>query len=414
MHRRSVRIACLVVAALATAALGYRAFQFDAALDAERQSALRANESIRQTAELLLDLRASLHAYVAPSQGLPFWGKRAQEGIETLRQQLDTLDRAAAPAGGTLQQSIDAITQLAAAERRARTYVSRDEMQLAGDVIFTEVRDVLAAMTSDVESVRDGIRREHDRRAAAIRQEQLMFAGAALGIWVVVAVMLLPTGQKPGVEDPAQWREDLKHTLERPVAQQAVPVAEALAPSAPEASPLAPNLVGTLTQASEICADLSALADPGALPGALERVSTMLNATGLIVWVAANDGGSLAPVATHGYGEALVHRIGRIPRDSANLTAAAFRDNASKIGLPTATAPGALAVPMCGPTGPTGVLSVEMRAGQVVDEATVALAAIIGAQLATLTMPIADPVADTTSVAQDVTPEAQESRAQSA
>ena len=40
--------------------------------------------------------------------------------------------------------------QLAAAESRARTYVSRDEMQLAGDVIFTEVRDILAAATTQV------------------------------------------------------------------------------------------------------------------------------------------------------------------------------------------------------------------------------------------------------------------------
>ena len=45
---------------------------------------------------------------------------------------------------------------------------------------------------------------------------------------------------------------------------------------------------------------------------------------------------------------------------------------------------------MCSPTGPVGVLSVELKAGQHVDEAKVALAAIIAAQLATLAMPIPD------------------------
>ena len=48
--------------------------------------------AVDQTAELLLDLRASLHAYVAPGQGLPFWGKRAQETLDQLRQSLVELD----------------------------------------------------------------------------------------------------------------------------------------------------------------------------------------------------------------------------------------------------------------------------------------------------------------------------------
>src|SRR5262245_52493787 len=107
MLRRSVRITCLVIGLLATAGLGYRAYQDEQALDAERQSALTADASISRTAELLLDLRASLHAYVAPAQGLPFWGKRAQEGIETLRQELTTLDTTIAPSGGSIRQSVE-------------------------------------------------------------------------------------------------------------------------------------------------------------------------------------------------------------------------------------------------------------------------------------------------------------------
>jgi hypothetical protein len=115
-----------------------------------------------------------------------------------------------------------------------------------------------------------------------------------------------------------------------------------------------------------------------------------LNATGLIVWIASNDSSTLSPVATHGFDPKLVARIGKIARDSSNLTAAAFRDNVAKISPVSATTPGALAVPMCSPTGPAGVLSVELKAGQAVDEPKVSLAAIVAAQLATLAMPIAD------------------------
>ena len=56
---------------------------------------------------------------------------------------------------------------------------------------------------------------------------------------------------------------------------------------------------------------------------------------------------------------------------------------------------------MCGPTGPAGVLSVELKAGQAVEDATVALAAIVAAQLTTLAMPI--PAVQMEEVAPDVT-----------
>jgi hypothetical protein len=214
-----------------------------------------------------------------------------------------------------------------------------------------------------------------------------MLAGAAIAIWMVIAVLLLPAELKPEVKDPGEWRNELKETLKKPA-----PAPVAVAPAtAPPSIPTAPVIeVAAVRTASEICADLSALADPGALQAVLQRVSTLLNATGLIVWVASNDAGTLSPVATHGFDPKLVNRIGRIGRDSANLTAAAFRDNAPRMSAATPTQPAALAVPMCGPTGPSGVLSVEMRTGQSVEESKVALAAIVAAQLATLAMPIVD------------------------
>ncbi|HUQ86442.1 MAG TPA: GAF domain-containing protein [Vicinamibacterales bacterium] len=388
MFRRTVRIACLVVGLLVTAGLAYRTLQDEDTLNRERQAAVSGVAAVHKTAELLLDLRASLHAYVAPGQGLPFWGKHAEDTLDQLKQSLVTLDAIVTPMGGSLSESLDAVDQLSAAEQRARGYVSRDEMQLAGDVIFTEVRDLMNAVTTQVDAVSNGLTREHDRRAAAVRQEQLALAAGGVAIWIAIALLLFPTETKPVVEDPAQWRNELKETLRKPV--QAAPVAPvvAVAPVAPVA--VAPDVLATLKTTAEICGDLSALSDPGALEGALARVSALLNATGLIVWVASNDGGTLAPVATHGFDPKVVARIGKVGRDSSNLTAAAFRENVAKVSAVTPTTPGAIAVPMCSPTGPAGVLSVELKAGQPVDDPKVALASIIGAQLATLAMPIAD------------------------
>ena len=108
----------------------------------------------------------------------------------------------------------------------------------------------------------------------------------------------------------------------------------------------------------------------------------------MIVWIASNDGGTLSPVASHGFDQKLVTRIGRIPRDSANLTALAFRENQPRVSAATATAPAALAVSLCGPSGPVGVLSVELKPNVPADEGRVALATILAAQLATLAEPI--------------------------
>lgn len=139
---------------------------------------------------------------------------------------------------------------------------------------------------------------------------------------------------------------------------------------------------------SEIVSDLSTLSDTGALTGALNRAASVLDASGVIVWVASNDGGTLSPVASHGFDARLVSRIGRIARDAANLTAMAFRENGARVSAATATAPAALAVALCGPSGPVGVLSVELKAGVPADEGRVMVATIFAAQLATLAAPI--------------------------
>ena len=167
----------------------------------ERQGGRRRQAAVDQTAELLLDVRASLHAYVAPGQGLPFWGKRAQETIDRSARASSTSTSMVTPPGGSLAESLDGVDQLAAAESRARTYVSRDEMQLAGDVIFTEVRDILAAATTQVQSVRDG----PDPRARSPRRRDPAGTGrcspaARVVVWIAIALLLFPTEPKPAVE----------------------------------------------------------------------------------------------------------------------------------------------------------------------------------------------------------------------
>jgi hypothetical protein len=389
MLRRSVRFGLILAGVLLTAGLGYRAVADEAALGREHRERATHDLAAAQALESLLDLRATLHAYVAPGQGLPFWASRGEEAVNAVRQHVVALDAAVAPLGGSLTDALDGLDQLEAAERRARDYVRRGEPLLGADVIFTEVRDLVAAGLEQVRSARVTLAASHDTRIAALRREQALLAGAALGVWLLIALALAPPATATAVKDPGEWRQELAETIKKPL-----PVATAEAPAVPAApvAPQAPAQEGVpldlVLTAGEICADMSTLTDIGALAGALDRAAAVLDAGGVIVWLAANDGSTLSPVASHGFDQKLVARIGRIQRDSANLTAAAFRDNVTRVSAATATAPAALAVALCGPSGPVGVLSAELKPGVPADERRVALATIFAAQLSTLAAPL--------------------------
>ena len=52
---------------------------------------------------------------------------------------------------------------------------------------------------------------------------------------------------------------------------------------------------------------------------------SVLDASGIILWIADPDGRELNPIFAQGYPQQLVNRLGTIPRDAENATAAAFR-----------------------------------------------------------------------------------------
>jgi len=389
MGRRSARLSLFVVALLVSAGLGYRALADERAVTAARHDGAGLDQAAEEALAALLDARGSMYAYVAPNQGTAFWGSRVSTLLDTLRQRLVTLDAAVAASGGSLAESLDGIDQLVAADKRARQYSDRNELLLAGDVLFVEVRDLLNTVTEQVAGARQTLSSQADRKAAGIRQQQNALAAAGVALWFVVALLLMPSSVKPVSKEPGEWRQELADSLKKSVPAEDLNLdIKKLDPIEVPAPMVAVAPQVDLKAVAEICADLSALADIGALSGALARASDVLGAKGLIVWVTSNDGGSLSPVSTHGFDPRVVQRIGAIDRASANLTAEALRENAPRVSAATASNGGALAVPMCGPTGPVGVLSAELQPGKDADEACVAVASILAAQLATLTAPL--------------------------
>ena len=415
MFSKSVRFGLLIVGLVVTAALAYRAVDDETSLGRAYREAVTHGRAATQALEALLDLRASLHAYVAPGQGVPFWSRRAEGSIDDLRDHLATLDRALTPHGQAVADALDVTDQLAAAERRIREHASRGEALLAGDVMFAEVRDLLSAAIGHVQQARNTLAAAHDARISALRREQAMLAVAAVLTWAIIALVLVVPPPAVAEKKPEEWRQELATAIKKPIPKDPVRSegtdlsAAALAkaegreggpkPVVVQVVSMGPTVpVKAVNDVGEICSDLSTLSDVGALSGALERSAAVLDASGVIVWLASNDGGSLTPVASYGFDQKLVSRIGRIARDSTNLTAGAFRDNVARVSAATAEAPAALAVALCGPSGPVGVLSVELKPNVPADEGRVALATIVAAQLATLAAPLPAEPAKTAAV----------------
>jgi hypothetical protein len=136
-----------------------------------------------------------------------------------------------------------------------------------------------------------------------------------------------------------------------------------------------------------LCTELARVIDTRALPAALERAAAVLDASGIVIWIADPDGRELAPILSHGYPENVVSRIGTIARDAENVTAAAYRTGLIQTVKSDRISNGAIAAPLLTPSGPVGVMSAEMLHDGEQRDSTRAVAAIVAAQLATLVGP---------------------------
>jgi hypothetical protein len=142
-----------------------------------------------------------------------------------------------------------------------------------------------------------------------------------------------------------------------------------------------------LAAAADLCTALARVTDANELDGLLAQMSQQLDAAGVIVWLAAPDGSSLRPALSHGYPPEALARLDRLDLASENATARAFRLVRPQTVSAKDSMPGAIVVPITGGAGCVGAVAAELRHGREQDAATLALARIFAAQLATLTDP---------------------------
>jgi hypothetical protein len=351
-------------------------------------------------ARTVLELRMGQQAYVAAGQGDEFWGSKVAARVATLREELGGL-RALASTADAQAQLDDALASLGDFERmdaRVREYCRGNQRLLASDLIFSDGLEKTEAMTAALDAASTAELRQADDSVSASRRRQLLIAGGASAAALLLGAVLVPT--------PRTAAPPTQPLAEVPAATSAAPTDAAIEPLPlrDARDPVPPQAIETPTSLREeaerettdpldlgrvaaLCTELARVVDNRALPAVMERTAAVLDANGVVLWIADPDGRELNPIITHGYSPQLVTRLGTIPRDAQNATAAAFRTSLLQTVDADEISNGAIAVPLVTPTGCVGVMSAEVRHGGEKQDAKLAAAAIVAAQLATLVGP---------------------------
>ena len=410
MGNRWVRTV-VVVLALGTLAFAGNQIRLSNQSLAEEQSRERVFTDLGWTLTLTLaDLKSAQQAYVADGQDQDFWTDRADAHVETVLQSIENLKQVANL--GTLDELDEAASVVSAIRElddEARDYIGTDQPLQASDEIFTRGLDLFDDATAQVQAALQAERtsRVDVMRAARSTQSTMMWAAAVV---VVLAMLVLAPGNASSEREPSSDADeygvpesgglsllslDNESTVDDldlpPVdAADAADAAVIASPAAgdaadepvhaPAAGAATPDLGATAT----LCTDFSNVTDRDQLPDLLARTASLMNASGLIIWVSDASARALQPALGHGYAPGTLERIGSIPQNASNPTSVAFTTRRVQVVGSDDADTGALATPLMLAERCIGVLSAELRSGWESSDAVQATASIIAAQLAPL------------------------------
>jgi len=386
MNSLAVRWTLAVVVIAACSAAAYFVWTSESQARRSVDDARAFDQSATEVERTVLDLRAAQQAYVAAGQGMDFWIPKVSESTAVARRRLEALRLLATSpsAQSELDNASSALQDFEQMDRRARDYVRNGQKLLAADLIFADGVEIVGAVTASIDQARTDELAARDSIVRGRRRAEGVAVAGAAGIGLVAILMLLPT-QTPPAESAARDVPAAPRMLGIDLPQAAPPV-DRPRPEAP-VSPQPPLRAIDLDSMASLCSDLAKVVDTHALPALLGRAATMLDAPGIVLWIADPDGRELTPIVTHGYSAQVVVRLGTILRDAENATAAALRTSLLQTVATDAVSNGAIAAPLVTPGGCVGIMAAEVRDHGEKDPAKLAAATIIAAQLATLVGP---------------------------
>ncbi len=416
MHNRAARLTLLVLFLAAMTTAAYLFWKADSQASAAAAQAAVFDASVRSAAQSLVELRASQRGYVAAGQGGGFWAQKVSQAVEALRGAIATLraESTTTSAQTALERVTSALDDFVRVDKRAVEYVRKDQRLLASDVVFADGQELTDAALASLEQARVAELAARADVVSVSRRRGVFAIAAGAAAAILFVLLLLPQPQVSRRAEPlsqpamplrmpeARRVQSTAHPAEKPGnAENRAPV-EAAAP-APQSEAVEPPATSepvipaeAITAAgyttdfnglATLCVDLARVVDTRALPSLLDRAATVLDASGIILWIADPDGNELNPIFAQGYPQQLVNRLGTIPRDAKNATAAAFRTSLLQTVMADEISPGAIAAPLVTPGGCVGVMAAEVLHDSERQDMKLAAATIMAAQLATLVGP---------------------------
>jgi hypothetical protein len=270
-------------------------------------------------------------------------------------------------AAAHLEEFWTALSELSAARAQAQEKLALGEVLAAADLLLASTRPQTITLTAELRAFRDAefnaLRQERTRLT---ERSWMTLAGVAV-VWLAGLLALAPLPR---------------------LSQPHIAVGIGAAPDVPTATPVVESSSPVdLAAAADLCAAILRVTDTASLPAILERAARILDARGIIIWMAAGD--EMFAATAFGYDPAVMARLPPILRTAANATATAWRT----AGLRTVPGDdanlGAIVAPMAGPGGCVGVLAAEVRNGRERDAATCAVTSILASQLAAILAPSA-------------------------
>jgi hypothetical protein len=358
-------------------------FRYDRSLSQAHETTRAIDRQFSALDVSLAELRASEAGYVASGQSLDVWTARVGEILSGIEASIGNLSSAAVDitAKTQIEAAAAAFVEIKRIEERAREFANKDQKFLASDLIFMDGVEASRRFGQALAQAR-----ATELAAAQARESRLAWTrfgmnAVALGFAIVVMLYYARSAQ-PAEEPPRSL--DLR--------SQEPPAPVVMAPPPSIASPPPPPVTTAvnLTETAELCVDLARVTDGADVPPLLERAARVLDAKGVVLWMADADGALLRPTLSYGYGDKVLNRLGTLRMDGENVTALAYRSmKPQSVSSTTAKGNGALAIPLVTASGCLGVLAAEIRQGKPSAE-RLAIARVIGAQFASLVAPAAE------------------------
>ena len=367
MHRRAVRLGIVVLLLIGGGGAFVAAREIHRQMNALAETSRDVAVGLQAMTTTLADVGAAQSAYGAPGESVPAVAAQVASLAEqfdretaTLRPKLRSVD-----ASSKLQALADDGAGFRSADQRLRQRLSEDPADPATGA-FEDSRQVLATMRQTLGDLAAAEAAAVVVQRAALQRQLWTVLGPLSVAWVLGLLVL---ARVPKTESRRV------HAEHAPMPQAG---SATLAPApAPEAQATRPI---DLAATADLCTAIARMTSNAAVPDILARTASVLDASGIIVWMEAGD--ELFAAGSYGYDPKVIRRLGPIHRSADNATAAAWRTGEIRTVSSDMMANGAVVAPMFGPDGCIGVLAAEIRCAREHDPATLAVTSMIASQLA--------------------------------